>query len=103
MPSLLLIVFAAIGVEALRRQVIREFPDRVTTHSAEGIAQRCGSGCRRPRRAERAPRPASRRRRRADPQLDALERLGKLRESGVLTDDELAAEKRRIMEGAPGE
>ena len=38
-PSLLLILFSAIGVEALRRQVIREFPEHVTTHSAEGIAQ----------------------------------------------------------------
>jgi hypothetical protein len=28
-PSLLLIVFAVIGTEALRRQVVREFPDRV--------------------------------------------------------------------------
>jgi len=32
-PSLLLIALLALGVEMLRRQVIREFPDRVTTHS----------------------------------------------------------------------
>ena len=30
-PSLLLIAFAALGTEMLRRQVIREFPDRVAT------------------------------------------------------------------------
>jgi hypothetical protein len=39
-PSLLLIGLLALGVEALRRQVIHEFPDRVTTGSAEGLAQR---------------------------------------------------------------
>jgi hypothetical protein len=32
-PSLLLIAFAALGTEALRRQVIREFPDRVAASS----------------------------------------------------------------------
>jgi hypothetical protein len=31
LPSLLLVVFGAIGTEMLRRQVIREFPDRVAT------------------------------------------------------------------------
>ena len=38
-PSLLLIVLLAIGVEALRRQVIREFPDHVTPGSPAGVAQ----------------------------------------------------------------
>ena len=38
-PSLLLIAFAALGTEMLRRQVIREFPDHVTTGSPAGIAQ----------------------------------------------------------------
>ena len=39
-PSLLLILLLALGFEFLRRQVIREFPDRVTTTSGDGIAQR---------------------------------------------------------------
>ena len=38
-PSLLLIAFAALGTEMLRRQVIREFPDHVTTGSPAGVAQ----------------------------------------------------------------
>jgi hypothetical protein len=38
-PSLLLIVLLALGVEALRRQVIREFPDHVTPGSPAGVAQ----------------------------------------------------------------
>jgi hypothetical protein len=33
-PSLLLIALLVLGVEMLRRQVIREFPDRITTPSA---------------------------------------------------------------------
>ena len=28
LPSLLLVIFGAIGTEMLRRQVVREFPDR---------------------------------------------------------------------------
>ena len=39
-PSLLLILLLALGFEFLRRQVIREFPDRVTTKSGDGFAQR---------------------------------------------------------------
>ncbi|MDQ2673911.1 MAG: hypothetical protein M3Y40_04590, partial [Chloroflexota bacterium] len=38
LPSLALILVLAIGVEALRRQVIREFPDHVQTGSPEGMA-----------------------------------------------------------------
>jgi hypothetical protein len=95
-PSILLIVFAAIGVEALRRQVIREFPDLVTTRSAEGIAQAM-----RDRMQEARERRVSRRTETevpaADPRLEALERLARLREDGVLTDEELAAEKQRIL------
>jgi hypothetical protein len=95
-PSVLLIVIAAIGVEALRRQVIREFPDLVTTHSAAGMAQAMRDRMQQSReqrvarRAEPAAAPA-------DPRLEALERLAKLRESGVLTDEELAAEKQRVL------
>lgn len=35
----------------------------------------------------------------SDDMLDQLERLGKLHEQGVLTDDEFAAEKARILSG----
>ena len=99
-PSLLLILFSAIGVEALRRQVIREFPEHVTTHSAEGIAQAMWSRMQEAREARIARRaqPAAVAAGGGDAKLDALERLAKLRESGVLTDEELANEKRRIMD-----
>ena len=37
-PSLILIALAVLGTEVLRRQVIREFPDRVTPGSPTGVA-----------------------------------------------------------------
>ena len=37
-PSLLLIALAVLGTELLRRQVIREFPDRVIAGSPAGAA-----------------------------------------------------------------
>jgi hypothetical protein len=93
-PSLLLIAFLALGVEVLRRQVIAEFPDRVTTWSPEGTAQQIAARMReaRERRAGRAaPEDPDERR------VAQLERLARLREAGILSDEELAEEKRRIL------
>jgi len=42
LPSLLLIVLAAAGVEVLRRQVIREFPDRTVPEAGSGPGQPAG-------------------------------------------------------------
>jgi hypothetical protein len=93
-PSLLLIGFAVLGVEMLRRQVIREFPDHVTTGSPAGIAQGIAARMRegRERRVAGAGAGAP-----ADPRLADLERLAGLRDAGVLSDEELAAEKARIL------
>jgi hypothetical protein len=98
-PSLVLILFAVIGVEALRRQVIREFPDRVSTWSSEGLAQGMAARMRdaRERRVTRgggAAPPAE------DERVASLERLAGLRDSGVLTPEEFEAEKRRILGSA---
>ena len=102
-PSIVLILLLALGTEFLRRQVVREFPDRVTTGSAQGIAQSIAAQMRKAN-ALRA-RPHS-----SDPQaaasagesrIAALERLGKLRDQGVLTDDEFATEKTRVLESVP--
>jgi len=38
----------------------------------------------------------------ADAKVEALERLAKLREAGVLSDEELAAEKSRILSAESG-
>lgn len=93
LPSLLVIAILGIGVEALRRQTAREFPDRTVATSPAGLAHAAAA---RLRDARRRSEPAS-----AAPdegRLDALERLQRLRESGLLSDDELAAEKRRILQ-----
>ena len=96
-PSLLLIVLLAIGVEALRRQVIREFPDHVTTGSpagiAHGIAERMRESRERRVSAPAAVAPTG------DARIAELEKLASLNESGVLTDEELAVEKKRILSG----
>ena len=94
-PSLLLIVLVLLGTEVLRRQVIREFPDRVTTGSAAGVAQGwLRNGCaRRVSGGSRAqsPRPRRAGRRRAHRRARAAREAARL---GVLTDEEFAAEKR---------
>jgi hypothetical protein len=93
-PSLLLIVLVLLGTEVLRRRVIREFPDRVTTGSAAGVAQALAGRMREARErrvAAAAPAPAG------DARITELERLASLRDSGLLSDEELAAEKRRIL------
>jgi Short C-terminal domain len=99
-PSLLLIVLVLLGTEVLRRQVIREFPDRVTTGSAAGVAQALAERMREARErrvasaepaAAAAPSPAG------DARVAELERLAKLRDSEVLTEEEFAAEKQRLL------
>jgi hypothetical protein len=96
-PSIVLAVILAIGVEALRRQVIREFPDRVATGTSEGLARALANRMRESRErrvATQAPSAGA-----EESRVEQLERLAKLRESGVLTDEELAAEKQRILSG----
>jgi Short C-terminal domain len=96
-PSLLLVAFAAIGVEMLRRQVIREFPGHVTTGSPAGIAQALAERMREGRERRIAQTPAAAR----DERLGDIERLAGLRDSGALTEEEFAAEKARILASAP--
>ena len=99
-PSLLLIVLVLIGTEFLRRQIAREFPDRVPTHSAAGIAQTIAAHMREGRekaQAAWADRRAGAGAEPGDSRLAELERLAKLRDSNVLTEEEFAAEKQRIL------
>lgn len=72
---LVLALFGALGIEALRRQTIDEFPER----TGPGI----GFG----------------RRRAQDAQLDRLERLRALHESGALTETEYQEQKGAILGG----
>ena len=97
-PSLVLIALLALGFEVLRRQMIREFPEHVTTASAEGIAQRMAVRMREARERRVASRGSAVAPPPAEQRMAQLERLGQLRESGVLSPEEFAAEKRRILE-----
>jgi len=103
-PSLLLIVLVLLGTEMLRRRVIAEFPERVTTGSSAGIAAGLAQRMREAREQRvTASAPASTGEAAApagDARIAELERLAKLRESGVLSEQELAAEKQRILAGS---
>jgi hypothetical protein len=113
--AVLLVVLISLGFEALRRRTAREFPvaDR---HELEGRARASaarafgairerasGGGPSAVRRVgpfgpeqgnggDGAPAPSQR--------VEQLERLGRLRESGVLDDEEFRAEKARILAAA---
>jgi hypothetical protein len=102
LPSLVLVLLALIGTEMLRRQVIREFPDHVTPRSAAGIAHGLAarmSAARQsrvtsPESATPAMSPAAAA---GADRISALERLGGLRASGVLSEAEFEAEKARLL------
>jgi hypothetical protein len=97
-PSVLLIVLLAIGAEFLRRQIVREFPDRVTTGSSEGIAASIAARMREAREQRLANRgPTEGAAPAGDARIAELERLAKLRDSGVLSAEEFAAEKQRLL------
>ncbi|MGH2986596.1 MAG: hypothetical protein ACRDLO_07915 [Solirubrobacterales bacterium] len=99
-PSLLLIVLVLLGTEVLRRRVIREFGDRVTTGSAAGIAQALADRMREAReRRVASAQPATAAPPLGDTRIAELERLARLRDSEVLTAEEFAAEKRRVLDG----
>jgi hypothetical protein len=99
-PALVLVAFLVLGIEILRRQVIREFPDHVTTGSAEGVAQRIAEWMRDARERRAASRGAVSAQPAAEQRVAQLERLGQLRDSGVLSTDEFDAEKKRILEAS---
>ena len=99
--TLLLIALAGAGIEALRRETLNEFPDAKRGDWVAGMR----------RRARRAGKEAGRRMGSAirelnsddkhpdDAKLDRLERLGDLKETGVLTAAEFREEKKKILTG----
>jgi hypothetical protein len=97
--SLALIALAGVGLEALRRKTEHEFPgakrgdwmqsmrervQRTTSRTGERI----GAAFRGLSDGERAP---------EDVRFDRLERLGELKEKGLLDDEEFREEKRKIL------
>jgi hypothetical protein len=91
LPLLFLIALLILGMEVLRRQTAREHPDA----SREEQLQRLRARLSWPR-IRRASSPSA-----GNERLEQLERLGKLRESGVIDADEFAREKARLMGQAP--
>ncbi|HEX6585788.1 MAG TPA: SHOCT domain-containing protein [Solirubrobacterales bacterium] len=101
--ALLLIALAAVGVEALSRKTRHEFPSakrgdwllgmrqRARQASAEA-GRRIGSALRELADDDRHP---------DDAKFDRLERLGELKEKGILTAAEFRDEKKKILEDRP--
>ena len=99
--ALVLIALAGIGVEALRRKTMTEFPgakrgdwmlamrERARRTGMEA-GRRIGSAVRGLTDDERHP---------DDAKLGRLEKLGELKEKGVLTETEFREEKQRILSG----
>jgi hypothetical protein len=115
---LILVVLLAAGTEVLRRQLIREHPDATMAAANARRRERWGHAVATIRSgghavgtaavstaggAAAATRAAASRRfgGAGDDRIAELERLAALREAGVLDDDELRAEKARILAGGP--
>jgi hypothetical protein len=92
LPALLLIALLVAGVEALRRQTAREYPDASLEESARRMRARLSAMGERVRGGPS---------RGADARLNELERLAKLRDSGVLDASEYEREKARLLGTAP--
>jgi hypothetical protein len=88
---LLLAGIAAAGVAGLRRQANAEFPDAKSGDTWQRISG--GLGARRTAGAVATP---------EDSRLDQLERIARLREQGLLNEEEAAAEKARVLAGSAG-
>ncbi|MBK5111471.1 MAG: SHOCT domain-containing protein [Thermoleophilia bacterium] len=106
-------LFLLIGTEVLRRQVIAEFPDEAGSENrtrrrgerVESVKQGAAGGWKRAstavagigssRKGKQEP---------ADPEtarLERLQQLNSLKDSGALTDEEFAEEKRRLLAASP--
>jgi Short C-terminal domain len=90
LPTLILIALFVAGVEALRRLTIEQFPGAERGHLGEALAGLL------PTRRRAAANGGSGEAGEGE-RLQQLERLSELRAAGVLTEEELAAEKRRIL------
>lgn len=97
LPSVILVAFLILGTEMLRRRTIAEFPDRVGTFSAAGMAQTMADQTRESISRRTRTRTQRQEAETTISRIEALERIGRLRESGVLTDDEFEAEKARLV------
>ena len=86
LPMVFLIAVLAYGTEVLRRQTAREHPDASREETLRRLRARLSGLTHRDR--ERGDR------------VEQLERLGRLRDSGVIDQAEFAREKQRLLGGA---
>jgi hypothetical protein len=84
-PILIIAALIVLGIEVLRRQTAREFPDAQVGDATANL--RAWWAARRGHRAAEA----------ADPHVRDLERLASLRDTGALTDEEYAAQKGLLL------
>jgi hypothetical protein len=114
LTALILAAFVAFGIHELRKQTSEEFPDAAlddyfggakdrvvgavkSTDIGERVSKLRLPEVRRPGGGEGAPESAAAPADDEDSRLRRLERLADLHEKGVLTDEELAAEKARVL------
>jgi hypothetical protein len=90
LPVVLMIGLLVWGMEVLRRQTEREYPDASRQDQMESVRAWFSRA--------RAGRPS-----RGDDRLDQLERLGRLRDTGVIDSAEFEREKTRLLGQAPAE
>jgi hypothetical protein len=102
--ALLLIALAGAGLAALIRMTRRDFPDAKrgdwmlgmrerARRASEGAGRRIGSAVRGMSHEDRHP---------DDQKLERLEKLGELKEKGVLSEAEFGEEKRKVLSGHQG-
>ena len=97
-PSLVLIALFVAGFEALRHQATRDFPEETAERAAARWRGRYQGLRQRTRRRKEAPEGAQEAIA-TDARLEALERLARLRDTGVLDGEEFSREKERILSG----
>jgi hypothetical protein len=88
-PSLVLLVLMVAGFEALRRKIVRDFPEETWASAGARWRERF-SGAKRSLPGGGGADPSAGR-------IEQLERLEKLRAAGILSDRELEVEKERII------
>jgi Short C-terminal domain len=98
LPALVLVLLLALGVEALRRQTAREFPDASREESRARMRDRVAGVGRWMRGGPSAHANGNGNGTLATARLEQLERLGRLRDSGVLSAAEFEREKTALME-----
>jgi hypothetical protein len=98
--ALILLVLLALGTEALRRLIVREHPDADMGAAIQRLRERAAGGLAYTRsRVVTQARTIAPSRSGEDDRLEQLERLGRLKAAGVLSEQEVAAEKHRILAG----